>query len=81
MKFQPLNLGEPTVLDGRTITALPANHTVPAVGYSLDSGDASLVFSGDTAICPEQWAEINKIKNLRYLIYECAFQIGNMRWH
>ena len=73
MKFQPLCVGEPVTLDGRTITALPANHTVPAVGYSLDSGAASLVFSGDTATCPEQWAEINKIDNLRYLIYECAF--------
>ena len=73
MKFQPLGVGEPIVIDGRTITALPANHTVPAVGYWLDSSAASLVFSGDTAACPEQWAEINKIKNLRYLIYECAF--------
>ncbi len=73
MKFQPLDVGEPIVIDGRTITALPANHTVPAVGYALDSGNASLVFSGDTATCPEQWVEINKIRNLRYLIYECAF--------
>ena len=73
MRFQPVRIGEPVVLDGRSITALPADHTVPAVGYALDSGNASLVFSGDTAACPEQWAEINKIENLRYLIYECAF--------
>lgn len=73
MRFQPICVGEPVMLDGRTITALPANHTVPAVGYTLDSGRASLVFSGDTAACPEQWAEINKIGNLRTLIYECAF--------
>jgi ribonuclease BN (tRNA processing enzyme) len=73
MRFNSILVGEPIVLNGRTITALPANHTVPAVGYSLDSGKASLVFSGDTATCPEQWAEINKLRNLRYLIYECAF--------
>ena len=45
MRFQPIRIGEPVVLDGRSITALPANHTVPAVGYALDSGTASLVFS------------------------------------
>ena len=27
---------------GLTITALPAEHTVPAVGYHLDSGEGSL---------------------------------------
>jgi len=58
---------------GRTITALPAHHTVPAVGYQLDSGHASLVFTGDTTACAELWQAINKIKNLRYLIIETAF--------
>ncbi len=28
----------PVTLGGRTVTALPANHVVPAVGYQLDSG-------------------------------------------
>jgi ribonuclease BN (tRNA processing enzyme) len=73
LRFQSIRVGEPVVLAGRTITPLPANHTVPAVGYALNSGKTTLVFSGDTAACPEQWSEINKISNLRYLIYECAF--------
>jgi ribonuclease BN (tRNA processing enzyme) len=52
---------------------LPANHTVPAVGYWLDSGKSSLVFSGDTGPCPEFWQAVNEIDNLRYLIVETAF--------
>ena len=58
---------------GRRFTPLPANHTVPAVAYQLDSGAASLVFSGDTGPCPELWRTVNKIRNLKYLIIETAF--------
>ena len=46
---------------------------MPAVGYRLDSGHASLVTSGDTGPCPEFWVEVNRIDNLRYLIIETAF--------
>jgi ribonuclease BN (tRNA processing enzyme) len=71
--YQALRVGEPVEIDGRKITALPANHTVPAVGYQLDSGLASLVFSGDTGPCPELWQAVNNIANLRHLIVETAF--------
>ena len=45
MRYQPIELGQTISLNGRNITALPVEHTVPAVGYCLDSGAASLVFS------------------------------------
>lgn len=73
LSYEALRVGESVEIDGRRITALPANHTVPAVGYQLDSGQASLVFSGDTGPCPELWQAINKIGNLRHLIVETAF--------
>ena len=73
LRFQEIQVGQATVLNGRTITALPANHTVPAVGYRLDSGAASLVFSGDTTVNDALWRSINDIGNLRYLIIETAF--------
>jgi len=55
------------------VTPLPANHVVPAVGYRLDSGRASLVYTGDTTTNNPFWVEVNKIENLRYLIIETAF--------
>lgn len=73
MRYQPIKLGETIVLNGRKITAIPANHTVPAVGYHLDSGNASLVFSGDTTTNDALWKVVNQIENLRYLIIETAF--------
>lgn len=73
LRFQTIRLGQEIALNGRKITALPARHTVPAVGYRLDSGAASLVFTGDTTTNDELWKEVNKIGNLRYLIIETAF--------
>lgn len=76
MRYQAIALGEVITLQGRKITAVPANHTVPAVGYHIDSGQASLVFSGDTYINDSLWAVVNRIENLRYLIIETAFSNG-----
>ena len=73
LAYSPVSVAETVTINGRMITALPACHTVPAVGYQLDSGNASLVFSGDTGPCPEFWEYVNKIQNLRYLFIECAF--------
>lgn len=71
--YEEIKLGEPLNLNGRTFTPLPANHVVPAVGYQVSNGNASLVFTGDTTVCDALWAAVNKIKNLKYLIIETAF--------
>ncbi len=86
LRFETIRVGKATEIGGRRITALPANHTVPAVGYQLDSGQASLVFTGDTGPCPALWQAVNKIRNLRYLIIETAFsdrerKLANMSKH
>ncbi|MDP2852418.1 MAG: 3',5'-cyclic-nucleotide phosphodiesterase [Gallionella sp.] len=71
--YRPIQIGETVELKGRKITPLPADHVVPAVGYHLDSGHGSLVFSGDTTTNDPLWEAVNRIDNLRYLIIETAF--------
>lgn len=73
LRFQPLAVGDTVVIDGRRITALPVDHTVPAMAYQLDSGSGSLVFSGDTGPCAALWQAVNEIANLRYIVVETAF--------
>jgi len=73
MRYETLSPGDPIHLDSRKITPLPADHAVPAVGFQLDSGAASLVFSGDTTTNDALWTEVNKIDNLQHLIIESAF--------
>jgi cAMP phosphodiesterase len=73
LQFSPVTVGSGVTLAGRTVTPIPANHIVPAVGYALDSGKNSLVFTGDTCSCDELWRVVNKLGNLRYFIVETAF--------
>jgi ribonuclease BN (tRNA processing enzyme) len=73
IRLVPLKTGETALLGNRRITALPARHAVPAVGYCMDSGAASFVYSGDTTDCEPFWAALNKIENLRYLMMETTF--------
>ena len=73
MAYREIRTGESIVLRGRTFTAFPANHTVPAVGYVLDNGRNALIYSGDTSCNDALWKTANAMPNLKYLIIETAF--------
>ena len=79
LRYEVVEVGDLIALGGRKITVLPANHTVPAVGYQLDSGKASLVFTGDTGPNDALWSVVNRIANLKFLIIETAFSDKD-RW-
>lgn len=86
MRYEEIEVGHTLTIMGREITPLPANHTVPAVGYHLDSGQASLVYTGDTGPNNALWKIVNQIGNLKYLIIETAFsnkerQLADMSRH
>lgn len=74
VRLQEIHLGETIQLGTRRITAVPAQHVVPAVGYWLDSGAGSLVFSGDTSGGMPFWKAVQTIPALRYLIIENSFR-------
>lgn len=73
MVFSEITIGVTVDLQGRKFTAIPANHVVPAVGFLVDSGQASLLFSGDTTTNDDLWAVANTTANLKYLVIETAF--------
>jgi ribonuclease BN (tRNA processing enzyme) len=73
LRYRAIQLGETIAIGGRRFTALPANHVVPAIGYQIDSGKASLVFTGDTTTNDPLWSLVNRITNLKFLIIETAF--------
>ena len=73
MRYEEIELGRTVSLAGRAFTPLPAIHTVPAVGFLLDSGKGSLVFTGDTGPNDALWTIVNRLGNLKYLIIETAF--------
>jgi ribonuclease BN (tRNA processing enzyme) len=73
MVYREIRAGETVDLGGRRFTAIPANHTVPAVGYEVDNGRSSLIYSGDTSTNEALWRVVNASSNLKYLIIETAF--------
>ena len=73
MVYREIRVGETVELGERRFTAIPANHTVPAVGYALDSGRAALIYSGDTWVNDGLWHAVNTTPHLKYLIIETAF--------
>jgi ribonuclease BN (tRNA processing enzyme) len=73
MTYEEIGIGETVKLGDRSFTAVVANHVVPAIGYLLDSGKGSLLFSGDTTTNDALWEVANRTANLRYLIIETAF--------
>jgi len=73
MRYSEIEVGRTVTVGKRKFTPLPAVHTVPAVGFHLDSGAGSLVFSGDTGPNDELWSIVNGIAGLKVLIVETAF--------
>jgi ribonuclease BN (tRNA processing enzyme) len=73
MAWREIHVGQAIELNGRKFTPIPANHVVPAVGYLLDSGEARLIFSGDTTVNDALWQIANATTNLKYIIIETAF--------
>ena len=71
--FEPLTIGTAVKLGERTIQSIASNHVVPCVGYWIDSGRGSLIFSGDTSSSDALWSAANSCENLRYLLIETAF--------
>ena len=73
--FHPIEPGATRQVQGRTIEALPAEHSVPAVGYAARGPDAKApwwVFSGDTERNPAFWQRINQMP-VAALVIETAF--------
>ncbi|MCL2657551.1 MAG: 3',5'-cyclic-nucleotide phosphodiesterase [Betaproteobacteria bacterium] len=73
LRFNELEQGESMELANRTISVLPALHTVPASGFRLQSEGGSLVFSGDTTLCDPLVEALNAMDDLKTFIVETAF--------
>ena len=74
MEFEALPLGTCLELDGRTFSALPAKHIVPACGLRISTASGSLAFSGDTTSSDALVEALNAIPDLRHLIIETSFE-------
>ena len=75
VQFHTLHIGQRLQLGGLQVEALPAAHTVPAVGYAVSAGGEQAphwVFSGDTGHNPAFWQRVNQLP-VGMLVMETAF--------
>lgn len=72
LKFSPVEVGQQTLVNGMLIEALPAQHSVPALGYAVCQNGPCWVFTGDTGACPDLWLRVNQL-NVGILVIETAF--------
>lgn len=79
MRLSPLKLSETIDVDDCRITRIPANHTIPTVGFHLDDDNIGVAYCGDTTSCDSLWSKLNGIANLRCLIIETAFDDSKLR--
>jgi cAMP phosphodiesterase len=74
--FHALEVGDVHTIGPRTLEVLPAQHSVPAVGYavrrSTTPGAPWWVFSGDTERNPAFWQRVNQL-DVAALVIETAF--------
>jgi ribonuclease BN (tRNA processing enzyme) len=73
LEFVPFAVGELLSLNGKRIEVLSAAHTVPAVGFAVDTGEAGWwVYTGDTGPNPLLWQRLRQMK-VAHLVIETAF--------
>ncbi len=73
LKLKGMKAGETIDIDGRSIEMIMVNHSVPGVGYRVESKGKSFAFSGDTASNENLWVCLNKHDHLDLLFVESAF--------
>jgi ribonuclease BN (tRNA processing enzyme) len=73
LQLVPFAIGERLRLGGKTVEVLPATHTVPAVGFGVDTGVAGWwIYTGDTGPNPALWKRLQGEK-IAALVIETAF--------
>lgn len=74
LSLHPLAVGEVVVLGQRRrrVEALPAAHSVPALGFAVQGTEGDWVYTGDTGPNPALWAALRG-RRVRQLVIEIAF--------
>ncbi|MFI8618963.1 MBL fold metallo-hydrolase [Acidovorax sp. NPDC077693] len=72
LTYQQIAEGEVLQVADLAVEALPAVHSVPAVGYAIKGNTGWWVFSGDTERNPAFWARVNQLP-VALLVIETAF--------
>lgn len=74
MKFHELSAGVPVEIGGLRFTPVPVNHPVPTVGFLIEDGSGSLVWSSDTGPTKQLWEVANASERLKGVWMDVSFE-------
>jgi cAMP phosphodiesterase len=72
LELVPFAVGDVLTLGRKRVEVLSAAHTVPAVGFAVDSVAGHWVYTGDTGPNPALWERLKTMK-VAHLVIETAF--------
>jgi ribonuclease BN (tRNA processing enzyme) len=72
LELVPLTCGQELSVGQHVVEVLPAVHTVPAVGYAVDTPSGWWVYTGDTGPNPALWRRLER-RRIAQLVIETAF--------
>jgi len=73
LAYKPMALGATVNVAGLKVKTIRMNHPVPAVGFLVNDGRSSLLYTADTGPNEGIWKEAAKVKNLKAIIVDTSF--------
>ncbi|UTH74822.1 3',5'-cyclic-nucleotide phosphodiesterase [Chromobacterium sp. IIBBL 290-4] len=73
LRMRPIDVGDTVPLTNGLATALPAQHTQPALGWLIEGPWRALAYSGDSAPCPAFWQWVCGVPSLTDVICEVCY--------
>jgi cAMP phosphodiesterase len=73
LSYDPVHVGQAHPVGSLVVTPVAVSHTIPAAGFVIDDGVASIAFTGDTGKSDAFWERIRPIANLKAVVTECSF--------
>ena len=71
--FHPFTPGRTLAIGELSILPVPVSHTVESMGFIVKTPRGAFAFSGDTGPTTRFWKEVNRVKDLRFLMVELSF--------
>ncbi len=73
VRFSAVEVGDAVPLSDGMATALPAQHSIPSIGWLLEGAWRALAFSGDSGPCLPFWHWISHVPSLTDVICELTY--------
>ncbi len=77
LRYMPLAVGQPTVICGLRVTAVPGDHHVPCYGYLISDASGTMAFTSDTGPGSALWPRLATAPRPLALVAETSYPDGH----